>query len=157
MTVTWLPVTADVGAILRARTVDANGNELGDFTSATRPTATEVTNLILQASRDVEAQLGTLPSSTQVQDMGKHLIALKTAMLVEISYFPEQVGTGRSPYEQLRQMFEDELKRALMFESSDGENAGADEGGGLTVHSFPNTVYDVDTRGTRFLGLDTPW
>lgn len=156
MSVTWLPATTDVGAILRARTVDDNGNELGDFTVATRPTGTEVTNLILQASRDVEALLGSATQSQQVQDMGKHLIALKTAMLIEISYFPEQVGSGKSPYEQLKDMYNDELKRTLEYAQTDGEDVGMDDNAAVTVHSFPSQVYSTSDQ-TQFLGMDTPW
>ena len=39
------------------------------------------------------------------------LVALGAAMMVEISYFPEQVGTNRSPYAQLAAQYKDKLCR----------------------------------------------
>lgn len=101
----WEAQISDIGSILRARTKDVNGKELGTFTADTRPTGEEVTNLILTATGDIVDEHGAnLPPDLWPQ--ARRLSALGTAMLVELSYFPEQVATGRSPYEQLKALYD---------------------------------------------------
>jgi hypothetical protein len=53
-----LPTPDDVAALLRARTKDADGHELGVFTDTTRPTADQVDELIALAYGDVSSQTG---------------------------------------------------------------------------------------------------
>lgn len=101
----YTPVIADVGALLRARTKDDDGNELGTFTTNTRPTDAQVSVLIQNAQDFVTAAVDTdIPELAW--PMARSVIALRAAMLVELSYFPEQIPTGRSPYENLRVMYE---------------------------------------------------
>lgn len=102
------PTVSDVARLLRARTKDTVGNELGDFTDETRPTADEVAALIEQARGLVGL---SLPADVGDEFVGvaTSLIALRAAMLVELTYFPEQVASGRSAYEQYRQMFDDAI------------------------------------------------
>lgn len=115
----WAPATADVGALLHARTLDNNGNELGDFTPATRPTGTNVTSLIAQAVDDVVDAVGQdVPAD--LQDNAAKVAAVGAAMLVEMSYYPEQVGTGRSSYPQLKTMYDDRLKRLVTSVEAEG-------------------------------------
>lgn len=105
----WPTSVAAVGSVLRARTRDTQGNEVGTFTADTRPTADQVLLLINTAEGDLAASVGAdLPDALWAQ--AAVVASYKAAMLVELSYFPEQVATGRSPYEQLRELYLEALK-----------------------------------------------
>ena len=112
MTAQWAPSVQDVANILRARTVNKNGAELGKFDSTTRPTDAEVSGLIEQAYNDVVDAIGQITDvPANLVNSATSIVALGTAMMVEISYFPEQVGSGRSPYAQLAAQYKDKLSR----------------------------------------------
>jgi len=132
----WTPGLADVGAILRARTKDVVGNELGTFTVDTRPTDVEVSALISQGVADVAMATGSeLPAS--VWNDAKSVAAFATALRVELSYFPEQINTGRSPYQQLKQLYDDMLKRLLTAVESSGGEVPASGAPMRPVYNFP--------------------
>lgn len=110
MAAPWWPTTADVAALLTARTIGPNGNELGDFTNDTRPTGGQVLTLIEQSANLVTAVTGgqDLPLGV-AGDALRSLVALRTAMAVELAFFPEQVGTDNSPFDKLQSMYRDEF------------------------------------------------
>lgn len=93
----YTPTVDQVGALLRARTKDDAGNELGTFTEDTRPTAVQVEELIRQAIDTIANKVGNKVPDQLIPET-QRLVALRAAMLVEASYFPEQVATGRSIY-----------------------------------------------------------
>jgi hypothetical protein len=101
----------EVASFLRARTRDQFGNEVGTFNANTRPTESQVVSLIRLAADHVTATVGTRELPAGLMRMARTAVALRAAMLVELSYFPEQVQAGRSPYEQLRAMYDAELVR----------------------------------------------
>lgn len=107
------PIETDinaVAAILHARTKDDVGNELGVFTSATRPTAAQVTDLLIRAKRSVVNVIGTAePCTADLAADAANLIHLRAAMMVELSYFPEQVASNRSHYEQLKALYDGDI------------------------------------------------
>lgn len=108
----FLPQVSDIGALLRARTKDTHGNELGTFASNTRPTYSEVVRIIDQAASDVFAMVDTdLPLATS--EMAQDVIALGTCLLIELSYFPEQVAAQRSAYPEYKVMYDEKLARLL--------------------------------------------
>jgi hypothetical protein len=87
------PEVDDVAQLLRTRTVTEGGYEAPEqitFDETTRPTGDEVEVMINNAVLGVRLQL---PDSWDPQhnDQVRHLVALYTAMLVEGSYFREQV------------------------------------------------------------------
>lgn len=132
----WTPGLADVGAILRARTKDDVGNELGTFSATTRPTDVEVSALISQGVSDVAMVTGSdIPTSTWTD--AKSVAALATALRVELSYFPEQINTGRSPYPQLKQLYDDMLKRLLTSIESAGGDVPASGAPMKPSYNFP--------------------
>lgn len=131
----FTPTAADIGAILRARTKDSSGAEIGTFNASTRPTGTQVESLIADAVREVESAMGTDSpcedgSDIQTSIYGKAKAAAKiyTAMLVELSHFPEQVESGRSPYDQLEKLWNSRVASLteMVAESCGG---GSDAGG----------------------------
>jgi hypothetical protein len=132
----WAPSVADVGAVLRARTKDTNGNELGTFTDDTRPTEDQTGELIDTAVADIESEIGTVPD--ELQDAARRAAAIGAALLVELSFFPEQITTGRSPYDQLKELYDarfTRLKTQIDEVNSGGEVGAADAL--LPEYSFP--------------------
>lgn len=160
----YTPTVADIGAILRARTKTASGSEAGTFNPAnadagdqTRPNAEQVTSLIEDVVADVQAEFGVDIPDAEGDDPDlyrksvRRFGALGVAMLVELTYFPEQVATGRSPYAQLKQLYDDRRKRLLGALFPGGDDGGAGPlapGEGLpSGGGFPTTA----------IGMETPW
>jgi len=111
-TYSWAPGVDDVGALLRARTVTKNGQEIGTFNSYTRPTDVGVMTLINQAAGDVQDAIGPETNvDPSLYPMAEDLATIGAAMQVELSYFAEQVNSGRSIYPQLEAQYEIKLKR----------------------------------------------
>lgn len=116
-----LPVVDDVAALLRARTKDADGAELGTFTDATRPTADEVERLIARAYGDVSTQTGAVLGERLALEAAA-MVALRAAMFVELSYFPEQVRTDRSAYQEYERIYDAGMTALrLAIEGESGE------------------------------------
>lgn len=128
-----------VGALMRTRTVNSSGAELGTFTSDTRPTDDEVEILVDQAARDLVDEVGEdLPEVAW--GSAKSLVTVRTGMKIELSYFPEQIGTNRSPYPQLRQEWIDgipRLQKAVAAQADEAEGSEAVIGPGSPSYSFP--------------------
>jgi hypothetical protein len=121
----YLPTPTDVARLLRARTKDSHGTELGDWSDDTRPTAEEVADLIDQAAGPVLARIGRLEDAAMADLLpaARHLVTLGAAMLVEKSYFPEQVASERSAYAAYQAEYAD-CQAALVGDGS-GEGGGA--------------------------------
>lgn len=138
----WAPSVQDVANILRARTVNANGLETGTFSASTRPSDSEVEGIIGNAYNDVLDAIGqTSVVPANLANSVTSLIAIGAAMMVEISYYPEQVGTGRSPYAALSKQYDDKLCRL--------QNAIVSVGG-------PRPTNDYQTPAGSFGGPPIP-
>jgi hypothetical protein len=104
------PSTAEVAALLHARTKDVAGAVLGDFTELTNPTGTQVVQLIAQAAADVALRVGTsVPADYEPQV--RATVAKRAANLVELAYFPEQTGDDRTVYQSLRLTYEEAVEQ----------------------------------------------
>lgn len=158
----YTPAVADVAAIIRARTKTAGGAEAGTFNPAdapeqdrTRPTAEGVQSIINSTIGDLTAAFGADIPDAPGDDPAlyrtgvRQLAALGAALDVELTYFPEQVATGRSPYAQMKTRYDDRLKRltGVIFPSS----SGGDGGGGLgaqvpspSAGGFPTTAIGME-------------
>lgn len=137
----YTPSVAQVGSLLRARTVDTNGQELGTFTAQTRPTETQVALLIETATGELAAKIGSTIHA-DFHPLARTAATYRAASLVEISYFPEQVATGRSPYEHLRDLWTDTL--ASLSEALD-EAASGGHGSALNPsYKFETGVLPLD-------------
>lgn len=122
----WPVSVETVGSVLRARTRDTQGNEVGTFTAETRPTGDQVNSLIGNAVGDLASAVGAdLPQPLWGQAAAA--ATYKAAMLVELSYFPEQVAQGRSPYAQLKDLYDEALASLKVAIGGDapGEAPGA--------------------------------
>lgn len=106
-TTDFKPNVAQVGAIMRARTVDSNGAELGTFTDDTRPTADDVSGVIDTAYDLVSARLGSVPD--RLEALARAVVTLRAAMLLETGYFPEDSTPDGSAFASYRDQYRDAL------------------------------------------------
>lgn len=95
----YTPNVADVAALIRARTKDSNGNEVGTFTADTRPNDLQAQEAIAHAVLAVHQRVGAI--SDPCADQARLCAAYGAAAEIELSYFPEQARTDRSPYTYL--------------------------------------------------------
>lgn len=102
-----------VAALIPARTfAEAEGEagkELGTFTEATHPTAKQVTEKITSAASIVGGRLGQEVNDPSLLLFARNVVALRTAMLIELGYFPEQANQDESAYKELKELFDEEL------------------------------------------------
>lgn len=145
----YLPSLAEVGARLRNRTRDDGGNLVGTFNANTEPTGPQANHLIQIAATDVADVIGVSLDESLYQT-ARSAVSLRAAMLIELTYFDDQVQTGRSPYQQLKEMFDDKMKTLTkaVEQVSRGELPGAVDDGALALgDGFPETA----------IGMEFPW
>lgn len=134
----WTPNVADVGDVLRARTKDRSGNEVGTFTPDTRPTDTQVEGLINKALGDVAMRTGSdLPQAVWAD--AKSVATTRAAMLVELGYFPEQINRGTSPYPQLESMWKQDIADLVKAVTSAGGDTPEPGAPMKPEYAFPMT------------------
>ena len=146
------PALTDLGAQLRAYTKDTSGTETGTFGAGTRPTGTEATDLIAQVFPIVRNKAGaTIP--VELAGQFKSVVVLATALRVGISYFPEQITTGRFPFQQIKDLLDQEWAD-FMEALTDMEDTGQLEADG------PGTGSGYPSYGgfpTTAIGMEFPW
>lgn len=155
----WGPTVDQVAAYIRARTKTQGGDEAGTFNPAaewetnegkgTRPTQENVEQAI---ANSVGSMIGTigLEIDGKYHDQARRVAALKTAMLIELTYWPEQVNTGRSTYPQLKELYDQEwenLLTAMGISTDTGGGAVPADAGFPSYGGFPTTA----------IGMETPW
>jgi hypothetical protein len=134
----YRPSVADVAALLRARTKDAEGREVGTFNEDTRPTDVDVELHISAAVALVGIQI-PIGYPDNFTEAVRSLVAYRAALRVEKSYFPEQVRSDRSAYEQLRQEYVDDLQALTdALAASDASGYGSS---GSRAHSEATPTY----------------
>jgi hypothetical protein len=131
------PSVQDVALLIRARTKDSNGLEVGTFDGDTRPTADQVEQLIDQSVALVGMQLPPLANvPADLLPSVAIVVALDAACRVEKSYWPEQVQTERSPYAMLKTEYDEALAALTGVVESGGTAGFADEIGEVPVGSW---------------------
>lgn len=146
------PSVASVASLLRARTKVKGGKELGTFTTVTRPTSGEVNDLIDEASDEVLGKVQPPTAGSAYERRVAAAIRLYTAILIEGSYFPEEVKSGKSVAQTYQQLYASRIK-SLIAEGETGRPQG--EGGsgdapGDAYWSFPDNGGGVIGWNTRF-------
>jgi len=102
----YTPGIDDVGDLLRARTFTTGGQELGTFTEETRPTDQQVLGIIEKAAGTVFLSIGDdIPAALFSE--AKHAVTLLTAMMIELSFYPEQVAAQKSAYAEYKELYEE--------------------------------------------------
>lgn len=172
-TADWAPTTKEVGARLRARLTTQYGGELEDFDDTTRPTGDQVEDLILQEVDTLGDVIG-FNLDPRFWPAARRLVVIGTAMAVELGYYPEQVATGRSPYDRLKELYDDRLaalKTAVENGGSGGDDnamgamsPAGDAGHGLSDYpTSPFVIWDELATGcpvppnTPAVGWGTNW
>jgi hypothetical protein len=106
------PTTTEVAVFIKNRTVDDTNHFLGDFGPTTIVTDVEVESLIDQSGELVLAalrwdpQLQPQPIPDDNIPAARTLIALFTAIFVEVTKFSEQIARQVSPYPYLKDQFD---------------------------------------------------
>jgi hypothetical protein len=143
----YLPAVAQVAQHDMSRTRDQFGNLLGTFTSTTQPTDDQVAQLIFTAATKVADEVGdTVPE--KLRDDAADVVALRTAMMIELDFFAEQVNTGRSIYPQLKSEYEEELTKLQAAIIAIDETGNVVDAGpaGRPSYYFPEAKTGWDTR-----------
>lgn len=120
---------ADIGALMHART-NVMGSEIGTFTDQTKPTGVQVEDLITRSDSEVRARIGQVPP-VALYPAVRSLIALRTAMLIEASYFPE---SSDDAYQRFRELYQDLLTDLTLSLS------GTEPGANTMLASIPITT-----------------
>lgn len=158
------PSVSDVAALLRARTKRMGGVEVGTFDNTTRPTADEVDRLITEAEDEVLGKVqapATVAESAPEGEVLKYerrvrgAIRLYTAILIETSYFPEQIAKGQSAVSTYEKLFDSRIK-ALIAEGETGavQGEGGEGAGGASSPADPAWSFPA---GTGLIGWNTRW
>lgn len=152
----YTPTVTSVAAFLRARTKTRGGQEAGTFNpeasddrDRTRPSAEQVAEEISNALPDISGIIG-VDIAEEHWDLARRVASLRTALLIELTYFPEQVATGRSPYAQLKDLYDEYWGNLLsamgLDEDGDGIPDSGGVGGGLPSYGgFPTTAIGMET------------
>lgn len=147
----WTPSLAQVAEPILTRTRDRNGVEQGTFTIGTKPTAVQATAQIATAVEDVASVQGT-EIDGRLWGQAKRVTALRAAMLIELTYYPEQVAAGRSPYPHLKELYQEgmvKLGKAIQ-ELASGDQLGPGDDPAQASFAFP-----ADAGG--LVGWSTRW
>lgn len=136
----WTPSVEDVALRLIARTLMSNGALANTFNSQTVPTDQQVELIITQQVSLLAPKLGDVSDS--LMDSARALLALKSAIVIEESFFLEQVNTNLSPHEEMCKEFAFSLKSYL--EAAMGEVPN----GYCTAALSVGTLYPAYELGT---------
>lgn len=104
----WTPSLSDIGLLILSRTRDKYGNLAGTFTAETEPTEEQAVRIAQKAAVDMADAMGDdIPE--KLWDDAAEVVAKKAAMIIELSYYSDQVNTDRSIYPQLEKEYELQL------------------------------------------------
>lgn len=117
-----VPSVPDIGERLHLRTITRGQNYVGTFTDETKPKENQVLGLIAKAYRHVTSKTGD-PVPEKFQYDVRNMVEIYTAMLIELSYYPDQIREGRSPYPELKKLYDEGM--IALLESLGAEGASA--------------------------------
>lgn len=99
------PTVAQVASLIRSRTKDSNGNEVGTFNDETRPTDVQAAEAIANQVALLHAKVGTV--GPDCSGLAQMVVAYGAAAEIEASYFAEQARRDMSPYPYLIARYEE--------------------------------------------------
>lgn len=136
-----MPTTRNVAAYIPTRPKTPGGSLLLDFTSDTYPQREHVEDRIRAATNWIYAKTGMI-SDPALALSACHLIAIYAAMLTELGFYPEQISNDKSPYKELKKLYDEGVKALIEAVGGDGESATDDT---MTIsalmphYAFPET------------------
>lgn len=139
-TVDYTPTLAQVGALLHIRTKAPN-EEIGTFNNETRPTGDQVQVLIDNAVAKVHARFGDAIDD-DLAGSARELVALRAALMIELSYFGEQIQPDRGPYNALKELYDeayaDLIENTKLLGPDEEPGTDDDElGQGMPASAYP--------------------
>lgn len=136
-----LPTTRDVASFLPTRPKTQGGVTLLDFTEDTFPTKAQIQDRINSAYRHVYSKTGPVDDPDLALSV-THLISLYASMLTELGFYPEQVNNDKSPYKELKKLYDDGMRALIEALGGDGSSV-LDDIGAITEntpsYAFPPT------------------
>lgn len=133
----WEATVADVAALLPQRTKGEWGTD-GEFTDDTTPSAAQVQNLLDKAAGRIAGKLNLKDGEDICADgpleLAEEVHALRAAMMVELTFFANQLRTDQSPYEKLKEQYDEGIKDLV----TDYENMCGSGGGDLGGEKMPS-------------------
>ncbi len=155
--VSWRPALAEVAALVPTRTVGDEDVVLGTFTSETEPTGDQVETLINLATANVASRVGSTDDlcTDALTSRSRGMAALYAAMLVELTYFPEQVNGNKSPYAQYKTLYDDGMDVLIESVSETCGGGGGEDPGGSIGGTGLQPSYDFGPYES--VGRDTLW
>lgn len=156
----YTPTLAQVASHVRARTKKrGSGEEMGTFTADTRPSDEQANQVIAEALLEVSSVIGPDVPDVEGDDpnalrnAASGVVSLLAAMTVESSFYPEQVGSGRSNYAALERRYERGIKKLEAAVNAAGGSTSGDESsgtGGYMRPSFDFGDHDMTTMDEEF-------
>jgi hypothetical protein len=138
----WLPTVDQVAALVRARTRDDAGTELGTFTEDTRPTAAQVADLIASEAPLVAMRTGNLmtlecPDAPSIRQAAGSIVAKRVAAIIEASYRPDELADGRTVADFYQGSLDADLEAVENAARTCRAYVPGDAGGDITGESGP--------------------
>ncbi len=138
----WAPSVDQIGSLLYARTRDEYGNLTGTFTTDSSPTALQVLDLVESVTDDIAASIGAIPVA--LEGAALQTARFAAAALVELSFFPNQVGDDPDIYDKLVAERDRRWAALLAAVQDYTSNPEGDPGDGddvaLPANGFPGLV-----------------
>jgi hypothetical protein len=148
MSFSWEAEVADVAALLPQRTKGEWGTD-GEFTDQTTPSQKQVERILEQAASRIAGKLN-LKNGEDICDNGpielaSEVHALRAAMMVELTYFANQLRTDQSPYEKIKEQYDEGIKDLV----TDYENMCGGGGDDLAGEKRPSGHFPRSGRWGR--------
>ena len=134
----YRPTLQELASITLQRTADDLGNISGTFSLVTRPTDEQAEEIITFALDDIIPMLGEqIPEN--LWERASNLVALRAAMLIEVSLYGQEIRNAISPYPYYKELY-DSIITEVQDEIANAEAGGdpADQlGGNYPRFGFP--------------------
>jgi len=128
----WEATVEDVAELLPQRTKGEFG-KAGEFNDETTPTKKQVEGILAKAAGRIAAKLKVSEENDICEDgpieLAEEAHALRAAMMVELTFFANQLRTDQSPYKNLKEQFDESLKDLLSAYEDQCGSSGTGLGG----------------------------
>jgi hypothetical protein len=128
----WEADAKDVAELLPQRTKGEWGaGETREFTEDTTPTLAQVEEVCEKAAKRVARKLRVTEDNDICEDgpidLAEEAASFRAAMIVELTFFMNQIRTDQSPYEKLKEQYDetmDDLLEAYKDQCGDPDGDG---------------------------------
>jgi hypothetical protein len=104
------PTVDQVARKILSRTRDKYGRMIGTFTNDTAPTDDQVQEIVSDVVTEIADVVGDDIPDALIDDAA-NVVSLRAAMQIELDYYADQVNTDRSPYNQLKELYDEALAK----------------------------------------------